>query len=215
MNKTIAALLITVVLSTCQIAFSKEVRILDWKDLIPADLLTFDPYKGLNEEQRGVASWIVTLFENLPERTSETEEIFEMVDQGVAELKEANIDIYNIMERRKKLNRSVATDLDGQKVSIPGYLLPLEMAGSSVTEFLLVPYLGACIHSPPPPPNQIVHVTADEKKGYKSKALFDPVMVTGIISIKSLVKNLFLVDGSSNISVGYIMQASKIKPYKK
>jgi len=54
-----------------------------------------------------------------------------------------------------------------------------------------------------------------KKKGYKSKALLDPVMVTGVISIKSLVKDLYLVDGSSNISIGYIMQATKIKPYKK
>ncbi len=215
MKKTIAVFIVITLVATCQISFSKDVRTLDWKDLIPADLSADDPYKGLNEEQHGVASWIITLFENLPERTQETEEIFEMVDQGVTDLKAAGIDIKTIIERRKVIQTSVVNELNGQKVSLPGYLLPLEMTGSKVTEFLLVPYLGACIHSPPPPPNQIVHVTIDEKKGYKSKALYDPVMVTGMITIKSIVKDLFMVDGSSNISIGYIMQATIVKPYKK
>jgi len=214
MKKIIAVLIVITLVATCQMAFSKEVRTLDWKDLIPADLSADDPYKGLNQEQRGVASWIITLFENLPERTQETEEIFEMVDQGIVELQAAGIDINTIIKRRKVLHTSVVNELNGQNISIGGYLLPLEMSGSIVTEFLLVPYLGACIHSPPPPPNQIVHVTIDEKNGYKSKALFDPVMVTGMISIKSLVKDLYLVDGSSSISIGYIMQARRVKPYK-
>ncbi len=215
MKKLITVLMVFMVISVYQNAFSNQVRALEWKDLIPSELSADDMFKGLNEEQRGAASWVINLFENLPERSVETEEIFEMVDNAVAELKEAGIDINKIMKKRKKLHTSVVKALDGQKISIPGYLLPLEMADSSVTEFLLVPYLGACIHSPPPPPNQILHVTIDKKKGYKSKALFDPVRVHGVISIKSLVKDLYMVDGSSNISIGYIMQATKIRPYKK
>ena len=215
MKKIFFALLIIGLVTPCQKAFSSEVRALGWKDLIPADLSGDDPFKGLNEEQRGAASWSINLFENLPERNTETEEIFEMVEKAVAELEEAGIDINKIMEKRKILQTSVVNELDGQKISIPGYLLPLEMTGASVTEFLLVPYLGACIHSPPPPPNQILHVTVDGENGYKAKGLYDPVLVTGVISIKSLVKDLFMVDGSSNISIGYIMQATKVKPYKK
>ena len=45
---------------------------------------------------------------------------------------------------------------------MPGYLLPLEFSGKLVSEFLLVPWVGACIHTPPPPPNQIVHVKTDK-----------------------------------------------------
>ena len=50
--------------------------------------------------------------------------------------------------------------LDGKTIRIPGYVLPLEFSGSKVTEFLLVPWVGACIHTPPPEPNQIVYVKA-------------------------------------------------------
>ncbi|OWQ85659.1 hypothetical protein CDN99_21495 [Roseateles aquatilis] len=54
-------------------------------------------------------------------------------------------------------------DLDGRKVAITGYVVPLQVSWDGLDEFLLVPYFGACIHSPPPPPNQIVHVRAAAK----------------------------------------------------
>ena len=46
----------------------------------------------------------------------------------------------------------------GQSVRLPGYVVPLEDLAAGIKEFLLVPYFGACVHSPPPPANQIVHV---------------------------------------------------------
>jgi hypothetical protein len=55
-------------------------------------------------------------------------------------------------------NAPVRNDLDGQPVKLPGYLVPLESSKGEVSELLLVPYFGACIHTPPPPANQIVHV---------------------------------------------------------
>ena len=105
-------------------------------------------------------------------------------------------------------------ELDGQLVRMPGYLLPLEVSSAKVTEFLLVPYVGACIHVPPPPPNQIIYVKAAQDNGYDSKKIFEPVWVTGVISVKSMSKELYLVDGSSGIDIGYGMQADKIEPYK-
>jgi len=48
--------------------------------------------------------------------------------------------------------------LDGELVRVPGYIVPLEDFQSRTSHFLLVPYVGACIHSPPPPSNQIVAV---------------------------------------------------------
>jgi hypothetical protein len=58
---------------------------------------------------------------------------------------------------------NVVEPLLGHRVRMPGYILPLDIqAGGAVDEFLLVPYYGACVHEPPPPPNQIVHVVADQ-----------------------------------------------------
>ena len=53
---------------------------------------------------------------------------------------------------------AVVDDLDGRYVLLPGYVVPLEFSDSRIIEFLLVPWVGACIHKPPPPANQIVHV---------------------------------------------------------
>ena len=50
-----------------------------------------------------------------------------------------------------KFNKSLVD----KEVKIPGYVLPLDMYGRGVNTFLLVPYIGACIHVPPPAPNQL------------------------------------------------------------
>jgi hypothetical protein len=68
----------------------------------------------------------------------------------------------------------------GQNVRLPGYLVPLEDFPEGLKEFLLVPYFGACVHSPPPPANQIVHVKLDQAvKRFRS---MDTVWVTGALS---------------------------------
>ncbi len=67
-------------------------------------------------------------------------------------------------------------ELNGAVGKIPGFIVPPEQDKGEVTEFLLVPYFGACIHTPPPPANQIVHVVPE--KGAKFRAM-DTVWVTG------------------------------------
>jgi hypothetical protein len=118
------------------------------------------------------------------------------------------------MAKRKEIRTAVVEELNGQTVRIPGYLLPLEVSSEKVTEFLLVPYIGACIHVPPPPQNQIVHVNVLQKGGYKNTKLYEPVWVTGQINIQSMNKELYLVDGSTGIDIGYAMQANRVEPYK-
>ena len=68
----------------------------------------------------------------------------------------------------------------GQSVRLPGYVVPLEDLATGIKEFLLVPYFGACVHSPPPPANQIVHVLLD--KPAKTLRLMDVVWVSGPMS---------------------------------
>ncbi len=74
----------------------------------------------------------------------------------------------------------VNSKLAGQVVRIPGFVVPLEDSNEGLKEFLLVPYFGACIHSPPPPANQIIHVLPRvPAKGFRS---MDTVWVSGRIS---------------------------------
>lgn len=77
-------------------------------------------------------------------------------------------------------NAPVVKTFDGKRVRVPGFIVPLEGDAVRVTEFLLVPFFGACIHVPPPPSNQIVHVTFPE--GVETASIYDAVWVTGIFS---------------------------------
>ena len=138
--------------------------------------------------------------------------------EATARLEQAGFEIdglltkrLEIRELRRQRAHAVVPDLNGQQVRMPGYALPLEYSGTQITEFLLVPWVGACIHTPPPPPNQIVYVKVNE--GFENKGRFTPVWVTGEMNVKAATKNLFLVDGSSGIDVGYSLEASQVEPY--
>ena len=80
-------------------------------------------------------------------------------------------------------NAPVIPELNGQLVKIPGFVVPLEGNDTHLTEFLLVPYFGACIHVPPPPSNQIVYVKFAE--GIPVESLYDAIWVTGKLSTES------------------------------
>ena len=73
--------------------------------------------------------------------------------------------------------------LDGKLVKIAAFIVPLEDNMQEADEFLLVPYFGACVHTPPPPPNQMVYV---KMRGAKTVKIgwWDPVMFEGIIRLK-------------------------------
>lgn len=84
---------------------------------------------------------------------------------------------------------NVVEELDGKVVRIPGFVLPLEYAVSGhVSEFLLVPYFGACIHTPPPPPNQLVYVTAEKPANLSQQ--WDAIWAVGVLRTKSHINDL-------------------------
>ena len=84
---------------------------------------------------------------------------------------------------------NVVESLDGQRVRLGGYVLPFEFTRSGeINRFLLVPYIGACIHVPPPPPNQLVYVTADPV--VEITGLWDPVFAEGIMRTTRNENNL-------------------------
>ena len=191
-----------------------DVRQITWKDLVPSHLSDVDPVAHLTPEQQDLVGWMIYMLETLPPRTADTEDLYESLDHEMPLLKKYNIDLEKIMVQTHEIKTAVVKELDGQNIRMAGYLLPLEINDGKVTQFLLVPYVGACIHVPPPPPNQIVHVKVGQSKGLKRGGLYDPVWVTGKIKAKSMVKDLYLIDGSANVDIGYTMQADLIEPYQ-
>ena len=101
-------------------------------------------------------------------------------------------------------NAPTERKLDGAKIKISGFAIPLEMKGDKITEFLLVPYFGACIHTPPPPANQIIHVVS--KKPLNSMRTMDAVTVSGTMGLNRAESPW----GTS----GYRLAVEKVEPYK-
>ena len=109
---------------------------------------------------------------------------------------------------RKKLDEApiVKTQLN-KKVRIPGYAVPLDADRSDKREFLLVPYFGACIHTPPPPANQIVLVRPTaQSKIKKMPESMDVLWVEGELKEGR-------VSTGQGVS-GYLLEAVSVAPYE-
>ena len=101
-------------------------------------------------------------------------------------------------------NAPINPQVLGQNVRLPGFMVPLEELPEGSKEFLLVPYFGACVHSPPPPANQIVHVVLD--KPTKRIRLMDTLWVTGVMSATQTDSHMGMA--------GYRLDAKAVAPYR-
>jgi uncharacterized protein len=100
---------------------------------------------------------------------------------------------------------NVNKSLEGATVRLPGFIVPLEaVKNGDVSEFLLVPYFGSCIHVPPPPPNQIVYVHATRLSGFES--IYDAYWITGKLHLQTKTTKLG--------ATAYELNADKIEVYK-
>lgn len=108
------------------------------------------------------------------------------------------------LSSQQPTSSGVRTDWNGQIVRLPGFVVPIDYRGTGVTAFILVPYVGACVHVPPPPANQLVFVTTETP--YESSGLFEPVNVIGMFGVSSISTHL--------AQIGYALSADRIEPYR-
>lgn len=154
--------------------FKGDYQVTRWEELIPQDWDPYAPFKA-DAEKAGAIS------DTSPEAQALIDKLREVWDSAPTK-----------------------TALDGASIRLPGYVVPLEESKAGMTEFLLVPYFGACIHSPPPPANQIIHVVSD--KPFKNLRSMDAVWVVGTLKIARRNTDM----GVS----GYRMQVTGLAPYK-
>ena len=194
---------------------------IEWTDLVPKGEPIIDPLAKLNQDQRfdlEMILWARSL--SAAERELEPNRPgVEDVQKYEQNFSKAGIDINKLLtdykafeEKIKERQKLVNNDLAGKDVRLAGYLLPLEFSETGDTDFLLVPYVGACVHVPPPPPNQIVFVRLAEK--FIAKDLFTPVWVQGPLKTKQSSKALTLIDGTRDVSIGYHIDGAKVEVYK-
>ncbi|MBK5970260.1 hypothetical protein CCR91_16230 [Thiorhodovibrio winogradskyi] len=99
----------------------------------------------------------------------------------------------------------VVPELDGRRVRLPGFVVPVDLQAEKINAFLLVPYFGACIHVPPPPANQTVYVQTREGRPYVG-ALFDTVWVEGTMQVEQFDSDLG--------NAGYRIEQARVTPYE-
>jgi len=161
-----------------------EYRELDWVELLPAEDLEalMNPPDWLNDIDDSSALDDPALFDSRDE--------------------ESEVDA---RYRRALQSGAVREELAEQKVRLPGYVVPLAFDDQRrVIEFFLVPYMGACLHLPPPPPNQIVYVNYES--GLTMESLWDPFWVEGELMIKNVSNYI----GES----AYAINADKMEMYE-
>jgi len=131
-------------------------RAVEWTDLLPEEDLT--------------------ALMNPPEYL---EEIADGSEEDVlASPMRANLDPEAGRYQQALTSTGVRSEFDGRAVRIPGFIVPLAFDEKRrVTHFFLVPFFGACIHVPPPPPNQIIYAVSD--KGIEQRSLYDAYWVFG------------------------------------
>lgn len=124
----------------------------------------------------------------------------------LAKLQDSDPRAAEVLERLKASwnNAPANPAVAGKPIRIPGFMVPLEWGKQEVREFLLVPYFGACIHVPPPPSNQVIHVLP--ARPVKSKTGMDAVWVSGSLEIAYQKSDLG--------DAGYRMRAARVEPYK-
>lgn len=201
-------------------ASADEIRELKWDDLIPEELDFDDPFEKLTEDQLYNLATVARYRERLANKETLSDSSKADFKNVQAELKAQEIDIDGLLARREEITekrrargQTANAELNGKTIRIPGYLLPLEFEDKKVTEFLLVPWVGACIHTPPPPPNQIVHVKL--ANGFEiGDDMFTAVWVNGLMKTESNNPELSFVDGKQNIDVSYVMQADEVELYE-
>lgn len=126
--------------------------------------------------------------------------------QNIAELKDNDPKAQAALASMKKAwdNAPVNAAMNGQKVRIPGFAIPIEQSDKGVSELLLVPYFGACIHTPPPPANQVIHVKLNQPE--PAIGSMQPYWVWGELQTRRFDNELG--------DAAYSLAASGLQPYE-
>lgn len=181
----------------------------------PSDASKNTKYWGVKEGEALTVMWEDLLPEGSEEELiREYEAFYAMLEKRYAAnaTSLADADPYAMIEEGSEFdympqfgNFDTVEDLDGEYVRIPGYVVPFDFNTKlRQREFLFVPYMGACIHSPPPPPNQIIFVRTDPP--LRVKDIWAPYWIEGTLKTEKTENEL--------ADTAYTMRMSSIEPYE-
>ena len=209
-------LLITLLLACSPAAFSTQT--IDWDRLVPPLDQLQSPFTIMPPDLQTAFLSLLNI-RQIKARGKGNEKIDSLERGYIARLIDGGYDPDEVLRKVSEFNRlkranhsKLVEDLNGKQVRIAGYLLPTEFSGDKVVEFLLVPSAGACVHTPPPPLNQLVHVRWEQ--GFANRGLFDPVWVSGRISTGTVTESVSYRDGEREVEAGYSLAATDVTTYE-
>jgi hypothetical protein len=164
-----------------------------------ARLLTWDQLMPPGEDER-LSALYDAYFEELDRKLRGSQQVLTS-RQAFGDVAEGSV-----LDQMPQLGTFETVDtLDGQAVRLPGYIVPLDYSPAGIhTAFLLVPYFGACIHSPPPPPNQIVYV--ESEPGVAIENPWGAFVAEGVLAARR--KDTDIGDAA------YTLKLTGLKPYE-
>lgn len=178
--------LFVLLLTISSVTVAGEYQQINWVDLLPEkDLIALEnPPAYLNEIDDGSDDDL-------------------LVNKMISALEQSTApdDAY----QRALVSTDVVETFNDKAIRLPGFIVPIEMNDKQeVTEFFLVPYFGACIHLPPPPPNQIIYVTS--KTGILVEDIYNAYWLEGTIKTNFTENNV--------AQSAYSMTAENVELYK-
>ena len=207
-------------LASSAAAVSAEVtQEINWADLVPEFEPIPDPFEHMSPPQIVQLGYIADVRRQIHLgfiTSNHQTALYAQTLEGA--LNDAGIDVEAMLAAEQEfqaamaaINGKLVNGFDGEKIRMPGFALPMKTVDEGVTELLLVPYVGACIHVPAPPPNQLVVVKLD--KPFKMTELFTPIWVTGTMETHLTSQEMWLVDGYADIETGYALNGAIALPY--
>ncbi len=197
---------------------STGARVIGWQDLRPAHVPSETPFADLRPFLRDAMRTHVEWRTSTPHEREDTAFI-ERHDAALTLLSMHQVDVDGLMKERRKIiaqngkaGRGPNPEVLGQSVRLPGYVVPLAFDETKVTEFLFVPVAGACVHTPTPPANQIVHVNYPQGLAFSS--IFDAFWIEGELVAEDTRSDVVFYDGASNVEAQYRLTAKAVEVYK-
>jgi uncharacterized protein len=198
-------------------AQASDSRNIGWTDLLPNISMGANPFDALPFRQSNALAKLYRI--EVKEAATASDFMKAQAAEIRSDLETEGLDPDWYLQERERVFQEHAQRLAapnpeilGQHVRVPGYIVPLQFDGMVVTEFLLVPTAGACIHTPPPPANQLIHVKYP--KGYPLRGLYDPVWIDGTLRAETHSELVSYSDGQRIVASSYTMRADNIFQYQ-
>ena len=201
-------------------ALAEKPQVLSWQDLVPKQKIQENPLEELELQLRLDIEYIAIIrYQFRTGQISEVHPDYEYALELSHKLKLDKVDIEllisefdEFLDEIERQNKIAVKELDGNFVRLPGYVMPLETSGTGIDEFLLVPSIGACIHTPVPPANQMVFV--EVKESFYAQELYEPVWVTGLMKLEYEKSSLTYSDGVGTVESAYVIQDAVVELYE-